>query len=197
MIALCSEDSIFRRSYVERVLCSENICSEGPIFRWSHIQKILCSEICVQKVLYTEGPICSEDPIFRNICLEGSISRRSYVQKVLYSEDPLLRRSSFFFISFITLLFTSRDTLEWVPKLRRSRNFNFFVIDWLMFEGFLQWYLITLLQLNCRFKNAIKILLCCVLRYKLRCVMRCDSRLVPSCTASLRRILCRLFLYTS
>ena len=58
MIALCSEGPIFRRSYLQKVLCSENICSEGPMFKWSHIQKILCSK----------------DPIFRNICLEGSIA---------------------------------------------------------------------------------------------------------------------------
>ena len=132
MFALCSEGPIFRRSYVQKVLCSENICSEGPMFRWYHIQKIICSEspmseIFVQKVLYSKGPICSKDTIFRNICLESSISRRSYVQKVLYSEDPFYwvlcwnTFSSFSFryknisrfVSYITLLFTSsRDTRE-------------------------------------------------------------------------------------
>ena len=93
MIALCPEGPIFRWSYVQRVLCSENICSEGSMFRWSHIQKILCSESPMFRNICSEGPICSEDPIFRNMCLEGSISRRSYVQKVLYSEGPLFRRS--------------------------------------------------------------------------------------------------------
>ena len=35
---LCSEGSMFRRFYIQKVLCSEgsmfrNICSEGPMFR--------------------------------------------------------------------------------------------------------------------------------------------------------------------
>ena len=74
---------MFRRSHIQKVLCSE-----GPMFR-----KYLFRKSFVQMVLYSEGPICSEDPIFRNICLEDSISGRSYVEKILYSEDPLFRRS--------------------------------------------------------------------------------------------------------
>ena len=58
---------MFRRFYVQKVLCSE-----GPIFRRSYVQKVLCSEnIC------SKGSICSEGPIFR------------YIQKVLYSENSL------------------------------------------------------------------------------------------------------------
>ena len=60
---LCSEGSIFKRSYVQKVQCSE-----GPIFRRSYIQKVLCSE--------------------KN-CSKGLIFRRFYVQKVLYSENSL------------------------------------------------------------------------------------------------------------
>ena len=37
---------MFRRSYVQKVLCSE-----GPMFRRFYVQKVLCSEIFVQKVL--------------------------------------------------------------------------------------------------------------------------------------------------
>ena len=52
---------MFRRFYVQKVLCSENICSKGSMFRRFYIQKVLCSE----------------GPMFRNI------------QKVLYSDNSL------------------------------------------------------------------------------------------------------------
>ena len=47
---LCSEGPLFRRSYVQKVLCSE-----GSIFRRFYVQKVLCSEIFVQKVLCSES----------------------------------------------------------------------------------------------------------------------------------------------
>ena len=56
--------SMFSRSYVEKVLCSE-----GSMFRRSFAQKVLCSEgfifkrFYVQKVLFRN--ICSEGPMFR------------------------------------------------------------------------------------------------------------------------------------
>ena len=62
----------FRRSYVQKVFCSE-----GPMFRRS----------CVQNILCLEGSRSSEDPL-----LEGSMFRRSYVQKVLYSVASMFRR---------------------------------------------------------------------------------------------------------
>ena len=46
---LCSEGPLFTRSYVQKVLCSE-----GSIFRRFYVQKVLCSEIFVQKVLCLE-----------------------------------------------------------------------------------------------------------------------------------------------
>ena len=63
--ALCSEGSMFRRSFVQKVLCSEGsmfrrlyvqkvLYSEGSMFRRSYVQKVLCSEIIVQKVLCLE-----------------------------------------------------------------------------------------------------------------------------------------------
>ena len=52
--------SMFRRSYVQKVLCSE-----GPLFRRSYVQKVLCSEV-----------LCSEGPMFRNICSEGPMFRK-------------------------------------------------------------------------------------------------------------------------
>ena len=118
---------MFRRSYIQKVICSEspmfrNICLEGPklrssyMFRRSYIQKYLFERFYIKKVL------CSEGPIFR----------RSFVQKVFcWNTFPSFsfsykNISHFFFIPFITLLFTtSRDAREWVPKLRRSRNFKF------------------------------------------------------------------------
>ena len=41
---------MFRRFYVQKVLCSV-----GPMFRRFYIQKVLCSEIFVQKVLCLES----------------------------------------------------------------------------------------------------------------------------------------------
>ena len=53
---LCSECSIFRRSYVQKVQYSE-----GPIFKRSYIQKVLCSEgpifRYIQKILYSENSL--------------------------------------------------------------------------------------------------------------------------------------------
>ena len=60
MIALYLEGLIFRRSYVQKLLCSENICSESSMFRWSFIRKVLC--------------------------LEGPIFRRSCIQKIFVHE---------------------------------------------------------------------------------------------------------------
>ena len=60
---------MFRRFYVQKVLCSENICSKGSVFRRFYIQKVLCSEgpmfrrFYVQKVLCSEIN-CSKGPIF-------------------------------------------------------------------------------------------------------------------------------------
>ena len=62
--------TMFRRSYVQKVLCSENIYSKGSMFRKIYIQKILCSE----------------GPIFRKY-----LFKRSYIEKVLYS--VMFRRS--------------------------------------------------------------------------------------------------------
>ena len=131
MIALCSEGPIFRRAYVQRVLCSENICSEGPMFRWSHIQKRICSESSMFRNICSEGPILRRTYMFRRSYIQKYLFERLYIQKVLCSESPIFRRSfvqkvlcwntfpsfsfryknisRFFFISFI--LFTStRDS---------------------------------------------------------------------------------------
>ena len=73
---------MFRRSYVQKALCSENICSKGSMFRRSFIQKVLCSESPVFRIFffkrsYIQKVLCSEGPIFR------------YIQKILYSENSL------------------------------------------------------------------------------------------------------------
>ena len=206
---ICSESPLFRWSHIQKILYSE-----GPMFRRSYVQKIF-----VQKVLCSDGPILRRSYMFRRSYIQKYLFGRLYIQKVLCWEDPIFRRSfvqkvlcwntfpsfgfryknisRFFFISFITLLFTSsRDTREWVSKLRRSRNFKFrktgawkprthvskfcrhawrfalcLFCNWLIYIlVFLQWYLITLLQFI-------------LLRLALQ--------------IALRRILCRLFLYTS
>ena len=73
---------MFRRFYVLKVLCSENICSKGSMFRRFYIQKVLCSEgsmlrRSIFRRSYIQKVLCSEGPIFR------------YIQKVLYSENSL------------------------------------------------------------------------------------------------------------
>ena len=89
---------MFRRFYVQKVLCSENICSKGSMSRRFYIQKVLYSEGSMFRRSYIQKVLCSEGPIFRKklfkwsyiqkvICSEGPIFR--YIQKVLYSENSL------------------------------------------------------------------------------------------------------------
>ena len=80
--ALCSEGSMFRRFYIQKIFVQKVLCSENPIFRRSYVQKVLCSEgPMFRKYLfkrsYIQKVLCSEGPIFR------------YIQKVLYSENSL------------------------------------------------------------------------------------------------------------
>ena len=84
MTALFSEGSIFRRFYVQKIFVQKVLCSEGSIFRRSYVQKVLCSEGSIFRRSYVQKVLCSE-----NICSKGPIFRRFYVQKVLYSEYSL------------------------------------------------------------------------------------------------------------
>ena len=80
--ALCSEGSMFRRFYVQKIFVQKVLCSEGPIFRRSYVQKVLCSEgPMFRKYLFKRSYIQ------KVLCLEGPIFR--YIQKVLYSENSL------------------------------------------------------------------------------------------------------------
>ena len=63
--------SMFRRSYVQKVLCSE-----GSMFRRSFAQKVLCSEGSMFRRFYIQKVLCSEGPMFRNICSEGPMFRK-------------------------------------------------------------------------------------------------------------------------
>ena len=93
-----SDWPMFRRFYVQKVLCSENICSKGSMFRRFYIQKVLCSEGSMFRRFYIQKVQCSEGLMFRKklfkrsyiqkaLCSEGPIFR--YIQKVLYSENSL------------------------------------------------------------------------------------------------------------
>ena len=77
---------MFRRFYVQKVLCSENICSKGSMFRRFYIQKVLCSEGPIFRRSYIQKVLCSEGPMFRK-----TLFKRSYIQKVLCSEGPIFR----------------------------------------------------------------------------------------------------------
>ena len=83
---LCSEGSMFRRFYVQKIFVQKVLCSEGSIFRRFYVQKVLWSEGPIFKRSYVQKVLCSE-----NICSKGPIFRRFYVQKVLYSD--IFRRS--------------------------------------------------------------------------------------------------------
>ena len=63
--------SMFGRSYVQKVLCSE-----GSMFRRSFVQKVLCSEGYMFRRFYIQKVLCSEGPMFRNICSEGPMFRK-------------------------------------------------------------------------------------------------------------------------
>ena len=71
---------MFRRFYVQKVLCLENNCSKGSMFRRFYIQKVLCSEGSMFRRSYIQKVLCSE----------GSMFRRSYIQ--IYSEGPIFRK---------------------------------------------------------------------------------------------------------
>ena len=77
---------MFRRFYVQKVLCSENICSKGSMFNRFYIQKVLCSEGPMFRRSYIQKVLCSEGPMFRKY-----LFKRSYIQKVLCSEGPIFR----------------------------------------------------------------------------------------------------------
>ena len=47
--------SMFGRSYVQKVLCSE-----GPLFRRSFVQKVLCSEGSIFRRFYVQKVLCLE-----------------------------------------------------------------------------------------------------------------------------------------
>ena len=68
---------MFRRFYVQKVLCSENICLKGSMFRRFYIQEVLCSEGSMFRRSYIQKVLCSEGPLFR------------YIEKVLCSENSL------------------------------------------------------------------------------------------------------------
>ena len=83
--ALCSEGSMFRRFYAQKIFVQKVLCSEGSIFRRSY----------VQKVLYSEGPMFRRSYVQKKIVQkvlysEGSMFRRSYIQ--IYSEGPIFRK---------------------------------------------------------------------------------------------------------
>ena len=84
--SLCSEGSMFRRFYVQKIFVQTVLCSEGSIFRRSYVQKVLCSEGPIFRRSYVQKVLCSE----KN-CSKGPIFRRFYVQEVLYSD--IFRRS--------------------------------------------------------------------------------------------------------
>ena len=99
--------SMFRRFYVQKVLCSENIYSKGSMFRRFYIQKVLCSEGPIFRRSYIQKVLCSEGPMFRK-----TLFKRSYTQKVLCSEGPIFR--------YIQKVLYSENYLFYVGK-----NFQF------------------------------------------------------------------------
>ena len=58
--------SMFRRSYIQKVLCSE-----GPLFRRSYVQKVLCSEGSIFRRFYVQKVLCSEIFFQKVLCLES------------------------------------------------------------------------------------------------------------------------------
>ena len=82
--------SMFRRFYVQKVLCSEGfkfrrfyvqkvLYSEGSIFRRFYVQKVLCSEIFVQKVLCLESTLAIKQYYLFNLSESVYIYNKKYV----------------------------------------------------------------------------------------------------------------------
>ena len=87
--ALCSEGSMFRRFYVQKIFVQKVLCSEGSIFRRSYVQKVLCSEGPIFTRFYVQKVLCSKKNVKKVLYSEGSMLRRSYIQKVLYIQKIL------------------------------------------------------------------------------------------------------------
>ena len=81
---------MFRRFYIQKVICSENICSKGSMFRRFYIQKVLCSEGSMFRRSYIQKVLCSKKIVQKVLYSEGSMFRRSYIQ--IYSEGPIFRK---------------------------------------------------------------------------------------------------------
>ena len=86
--ALCSEGSMFRMFYVQKIFVQKVLCSEGAIFRRSYVQKVLCSESPIFRRSYVQKVLCSI--VQKVLYSEGSMFRRSYIQ--IYSEGPIFRK---------------------------------------------------------------------------------------------------------
>ena len=99
----CGDCPMFRRFYIQKVLCSENIYSKGSMFRRFYIQKVLCSEGSMFRRSYIQKVLCSEGPMFRK-----KLFKRSYIQKVLCSEGPIFR--------YIQKVLYSENSLFYVGK---------------------------------------------------------------------------------
>ena len=167
---LCSESPMFR-----------NICSEGSIlsrsymFRRSYIQKYLFGRFYIQKVLCSKGPTFTRSFVQKVLCWNTfpsfsfrykNISRFFLFPSQLYYSLLLGIHASEF--QSYDVLGTSYYEIPqvpgtWNPRTQVSKfcrhawRFALCLFckmtDWYL--SFLQWYLITLLQFDCRLKNAV------------------------------------------
>ena len=93
---LCSEGSMFRRSYIQKVLCSEGPMYRKKLFKRSYLQKVLCSE----------------GPIFR------------YIQKVLYSENSLFYVGKNIHLSVLTCKLQCKSVRPQFAKIAIGTSIN-------------------------------------------------------------------------
>ena len=103
---------MFRRSYIQKVLCSESPMfrkylfrrsyvqmvsySEDPMFRKSYVQKYLFKRSYTQKVTYVQKTLYSAVFVWKVLYPEGPMFRRSYIQNILCSEGLMLEHISIF-----------------------------------------------------------------------------------------------------
>ena len=78
---------MFRRSYVQKVLCSEGLCLEDVMFSSFYVHKVLYSVASMFKRSYVQNVLFQ-----KVLCSEGPMLRISYVQKLICSECPLLKK---------------------------------------------------------------------------------------------------------
>ena len=133
---LCLEGSMFRRSFVQKVLCSE-----GPLFRRSYVQKVICSEGSIIRRFYAQKVLCSEIFVQKVLCLESmgdynlsvpightTLNQRQWrsfnITGTLYTQWVSKLKISDVWSNFMDSLNCRYDSYNYIPKELRCSKYH-------------------------------------------------------------------------